>query len=66
MGRELTEGPDGTPPGLNLSYSQVVKALYDLAKTGTIRAAFHVEGIQDRRWLGPLEPPGRPETDLED
>ncbi|UCG34101.1 MAG: flagellar basal body P-ring protein FlgI [Phycisphaerales bacterium] len=66
MGREIREGPDGTAPGLNLAYSHVVKALYDLAETGTIRTAFHVETIQDRRWLGPLEPPGRPETDLED
>jgi flagellar basal body P-ring protein FlgI len=66
MGGELTEGLDGTPPGLNLAYSHVVKSLYDLAEKGTIRAAFHIEGIEDRRWLGPLEPPGRPETDLED
>ena len=66
MGRELVEAPDGTPPGLNLPYSQVFKTLYDLAESGTIDAEFRVEGIKDRQWTGPLEPPGRLETDLED
>jgi hypothetical protein len=66
MGREITPGPDGSPPGLNLAYSRIARALYDLVESGTIDAGFHAEGIEDRKWLGALEPPGRPETDLED
>ncbi len=66
MGSELGTRRNEDWAGANLPYSEVIKALFDLSRSGDINAEFEVETTKDRVGRGPLEPPGRPESDLED
>lgn len=66
LGREPIRQTGDELAGANVPYSEVLRCLYDLAAAGSIDARFELETPRDRTRTGPLEPPGRPETDLED
>jgi hypothetical protein len=66
MGDDRHRLPDGTIPGAGLAYSQVLEALVALCDSRTIDASIELERPELSDVEGPLEQPGRPETDLED
>ncbi len=64
LGHTREAGPAGELKGLALDYAVVLDALFQLCKQGAITADFRWEEPSVEDLVGPLEPMGRPETDL--
>lgn len=64
LGNDPEVDLDGQLQGLGLEYSVVLDVLYRLCEKGAVAANFRWEepGIEDL--IGPLKPPGRPESEL--
>ncbi len=65
LGSERRALPDGTVTGYGLPYSCIVRALKELCAARAIPGEFQLESPEVTDIEGPLEEPGRPETELE-
>lgn len=64
LGDDLRTGADGKLQGLGLDYGAVVGILYRLCSSKGIEADLRWEEPSTDELLGPLEPMGRPESEL--
>jgi len=64
LGQEFSRGRDGRIEGLNIDYGVVLDVLYRLCEKGGIKADIRWEEPSVEDVLGPLEPMGRPESEL--
>jgi len=65
LGADSVPAEAGDPPGAELSYSQIIEALYYLCETQRLEAKFVLEKPRLSDLLRPLRPTGRPMTDLD-
>lgn len=64
MGSDAEIDNDGKVLGLGLDYAAVVAAMYNLYKDESINAKFILEQPNVTELFGPLQPEGRPESEL--
>lgn len=64
MGSDAEVDHDGNVLGLGLDYAAVVAALYNLCEEQSINANFILEQPNVAELFGPLQPEGRPESEL--
>ncbi len=64
MGNNLRMGANGRLEGLGLDYAVVLDVLYRLCEKNALNATMEWEGPSVEDLVGPLEPVGRPESEL--
>jgi hypothetical protein len=64
LGHTRERGPAGDLKGLEIDYAVVLDVLYQLCEQGAVTADFRWEEPSVEDLIGPLEPMGRPETEL--
>jgi len=64
MGEDPLKGYDGRLEGLGIDYMFILDMLYRLCEKGAINADFRWEELSVEEMFGPLEPIGRPESEL--